>query len=77
MFAGGECFFLPLIEDNDFLPDLDKIPVEVAQKAKLLWINYPNNPTAAIADIDFFERVVAFAKKYDVAVCADRHGRGK
>ncbi len=71
MFAGGHCHFLPLIEDNDFLPDLDQVPGEVARRAKLLWINYPNNPTAAVADLDFFKRVVAFAKRYDVAVCHD------
>ncbi len=71
MFAGGECYFLPLIEDNDFLPDLDQVPDEVAQRAKLLWINYPNNPTAAVADLDFFEKVVAFAKRHDLAVCHD------
>ncbi len=71
MFAGGECFFLPLTEDNDFLPDLDRVPTEVAQRAKMLWINYPNNPTAAVADIDFFEKVVAFAKRHNLAVCHD------
>ena len=71
MFAGGESYLLPLTEDNNFLPDLDSIPVDVARKAKLLWMNYPNNPTAAVADLDFFERVVAFAKKYEVAVCHD------
>jgi LL-diaminopimelate aminotransferase len=71
MFAGGVCHFLPLIEENDFLPDFDQVPGEVAQRAKLLWINYPNNPTAAVADLDFFERVVAFAKRYDLVVCHD------
>jgi len=71
MFAGGDCHFLPLIEENDFLPDLDHVPAEVAQRAKLLWINYPNNPTAAVADLDFFERVVAFAKRHELAVCHD------
>lgn len=71
MFAGGESYFMPLIEKNNFLPDLDAIPARVARKAKLMWISYPNNPTAAIADIDFFERVVAFAKKYDIVVCHD------
>jgi LL-diaminopimelate aminotransferase len=71
MFAGGDCHFLPLIEENDFLPDFDQVPAEVAQRAKLLWINYPNNPTAAVADLDFFERVVAFAKRYDLVVCHD------
>ena len=71
MFAGGECHFLPLTEENDFLPDLDRVPVGVAQRAKLMWINYPNNPTAAVADLDFFERVVAFARKHDLVVCHD------
>ncbi|MFC2058172.1 LL-diaminopimelate aminotransferase [Chloroflexota bacterium] len=71
MFAGGESYILLLHEENDFLPDLDNVPDEVARKAKLLWINYPNNPTSAVAGLDFFERVVAFAKKNDIAVCHD------
>ncbi len=69
--AGGEPYFMPLTEANDFLPELDQIPPEVAQRAKLLWLNYPNNPTAAVATIDFFHRVVAFAKKNDLLVCHD------
>ena len=71
MFAGGSSYYLPLTEENDFLPDLDRIPQEIAEKARLLWINYPNNPTAAVAELDFFERVVAFAKRCDLAVCHD------
>ena len=71
MFAGGESYYLPLREENDFLPDLDAIPATVAHQAKVLWINYPNNPTAAVADLDFFERVVHFAKRYDIAVLHD------
>lgn len=71
MFAGGESFFLPLRSENNFLPDLDSIPHEIAGRAKLLFINYPNNPTAAVADIDFFNRVVEFANKNDVLVCHD------
>jgi LL-diaminopimelate aminotransferase len=71
LLAGGECYFLPLTEENRFLPDLEAIPESVAQKAKLLWINYPNNPTGAVADLSFFEKVVAFAKKHDIAVCHD------
>ena len=71
MFAGGSSYYMPLTEDNEFLPDLDRIPAEIAQRAKILWINYPNNPTAAVADHEFFERVVAFARKYDIAVCHD------
>jgi len=71
MFAGGESYFMPLTEKNDFLPDLERIPPEVARRAKLLWLNYPNNPTAATAELDFFQRVVDFAKRYDLAVCHD------
>lgn len=71
MFAGGSSYYLPLVEEHGFLPDLESIPSDIAQRAKMLWINYPNNPTAAVADLDFFERVVAFAKKHDIAVCHD------
>lgn len=71
MFAGGSSYYMPLTEENDFLPDLDRIPQDIARKAKILWLNYPNNPTAAVAELDFFDRVVAFAQKYDLAVCHD------
>jgi LL-diaminopimelate aminotransferase len=62
---------MPLLEENDFLPDLEEIDEEIAQRAKLMFINYPNNPTAAVANKDFFEEVVKFAKKYDILVCHD------
>lgn len=71
MMAGGESYYMPLKEENGFLPDLAAIPQEVAEKAKVMWIGYPNNPTGAIAPISFFEEVVAFAKKYDIIVCHD------
>ncbi len=71
MFAGGEPFFLALTEENDFLPNLEAVPQEVARRARILWLNYPNNPTAAVAELDFFERVVFFAKKHDIVVCHD------
>lgn len=71
MFAGGSSYELPLKAENGFLPDLDSIPEDIARKAKMLWINYPNNPTGATADLDFFERVVKFARRYDIAVCHD------
>jgi LL-diaminopimelate aminotransferase len=70
-FAGGKSYFLPLKQENDFLPDLDSVPPDVANEAKLLWINYPNNPTAAVADREFYERVVAFAERHNVIVCHD------
>ena len=69
--AGGLPYELPLNEERGFLPDFDAVPQDVAQRAKLLWLNYPSNPTAAIADLDFFERAVAFAKRYDIAVVHD------
>ncbi|MCH8110068.1 MAG: LL-diaminopimelate aminotransferase, partial [Chloroflexi bacterium] len=70
-FAGGECHWMPLLEENGWLPDLDAIPADVAQKAKVMWLNYPNNPTGAIAGLDFFEKVVDFAKRHDIAVMHD------
>ena len=70
-FNGGKNYFLPLKKENQFLPDLDAIPDDIAKQAKLLWINYPNNPTAAVADKYFYQRVVAFANKYNVIVCHD------
>ena len=71
IFAGGEPYFLPLREENDFLPDFDAVPEEVARRAKVLWLNYPNNPTAAVAGLAFFEEAVRFAKRYDIAICHD------
>ncbi len=71
LFAGGIPYFLPLRKENGFLPNLSEIPKEVAEKAKLLFINYPNNPTSAIAERSFFEEVVAFARRYQTIVCHD------
>ena len=71
MFAGGDCYFMPLTEENDFLPDLEAIPEAVARRARLMWISYPNNPTGAVAELDFFEQVVRFAKEHGIAVCHD------
>jgi LL-diaminopimelate aminotransferase len=70
-FAGGECHWMPLLEENGWLPDLDAIPEEVAQKATVMWLNYPNNPTGAIADLEFFKKAVDFGRKYDVAILHD------
>ena len=69
--ADAEPYFLPLTADNAFLPDLNAIPLDILVRAKLLWISYPNNPTGAIANLAFFDKVVAFAKAHDVAVCHD------
>jgi LL-diaminopimelate aminotransferase len=71
LFAGGRSHFLPLLKENQFLPDLSQVPEETARQARLLFINYPNNPTAGVAGRDFFEAVVAFAKHYQIIVCHD------
>ena len=71
MLAGGKPYYLPLTEENNFLPDLETIPADTLKKAKLLWIGYPNNPTGAVADLDFFNRVVKFARQHNLAVCHD------
>jgi len=69
--AGGEPYYMPLLDQNSFLPDLDAIPGGVLKKARLLWLNYPNNPTGAVADLGFFHRVVEFARKHNLAICHD------
>ncbi len=71
IFAGGRSHFMPLLKENAFLPDLDAIPGEVAATAKLMFLNYPNNPTSAVADPDFFKQVVEFAHKHRILVCHD------
>ena len=71
LFAGGESYFMPLVSKNRFLPDLDAIPEDVATRAKVMFINYPNNPTSAVAEPHFFRRVVDFAEKNGIIVCHD------
>lgn len=71
LLAGGTPYIMPLKEENGFIPDLDAIPAEVAIKAKLMFLNYPNNPTGAIAPPEFYEKAIAFAKKYDIIICHD------
>lgn len=71
MFAGGESYFMPLLKENGFLPDLGAIPADVARKAKIMYINYPNNPTGATAELDYFAKVLEFARQYDILICHD------
>jgi len=71
LFAGGASYFMPLLRDNGFLPDLSAIPDDAAKRAKVMFINYPNNPTAAVAEVDFFNRVVEFAREKGILVCHD------
>ncbi len=70
-FAGGEVYTMPLEPKNGFKPDLDAIPEEIWKRARILFLNYPNNPTGATADLPFFERVVELAKKHNVVVAQD------
>lgn len=69
--AGAEPYYMPLKKENDFLPDLDAVPEEIAEKAKLLILNLPGNPVPAAPSIPFFEKVVDFAKKYNILVLHD------
>jgi len=62
---------MPLLEDNNYLPDLSKISENVASQAKLMFLNYPNNPTGAVSTREFFQEVVEFARKNDIIVCHD------
>jgi LL-diaminopimelate aminotransferase len=71
VFAGAEVHYLPLREENGFIPDLDAVGTELASRANLLYLNYPNNPTGAVATDDFFERAVRFARRNDLVVVHD------
>ncbi len=71
LLSGGTPYYMPLRSANGFLPDLSELPDQVAKKAKLLWLNYPNNPTGAVASSEFFSEVVHFAAARDIVVCHD------
>ena len=71
LFAGGTPYVMPLREKNDFLPDLDALPEEVKQATQLIWLNYPNNPTAATAPLSFYKRVVELARQYNWVIAND------
>jgi LL-diaminopimelate aminotransferase len=71
LFAGGEPVYLPLLAENDYLPDLEAIPDQQLKRAKQLWLNYPNNPTGAVANLEFFTQAVAFAQRNNLLLCHD------
>ncbi len=71
LFAGGVPYFMPLSEENGFLPDLREIEPAILEKAKMMFLNYPNNPTAACAPKSFFEEVIRFAEKHGILICHD------
>ncbi len=69
--AGGIPYTMPLLEENGFLPDLERIPEDIRQRAKLMYLNSPNNPTSAVAPLEYFKKVVDFARRYNILVCHD------
>jgi LL-diaminopimelate aminotransferase len=71
LFAGGEPYYLPLLWENNFFPDLGSIPKEVLERAKIFWLNYPNNPTGAVATREFFAEAISFAKRYGLILAHD------
>jgi LL-diaminopimelate aminotransferase len=70
-FAGGMSYTMPLTKENGFLPDLSAIPKDIAQKAKMMFLNSPNNPTSVVASKEFFKQVVDFAQEHHIIVCHD------
>lgn len=71
LFAGGEPYIMPLKEENHFLPDFKSVPKEVLRRAKIIWVNYPNNPTSATATREFYEELIAWAKENNIIVASD------
>ncbi|MQF65292.1 aminotransferase class I/II-fold pyridoxal phosphate-dependent enzyme [SAR202 cluster bacterium AC-409-J13_OGT_754m] len=71
MFAGADVYTMPLYESNGWLPVLEDIPVDIAKKSKVMWLNYPNNPTGAVADKGFYQKAIQFAKEYEIALLHD------
>ena len=71
LYAGGEPYALPLLESNDFMPDLASIPDDIRERAKILWINYPNNPTSATGSESFFKEAIAFCAKHNIILAHD------
>jgi LL-diaminopimelate aminotransferase len=71
IFAGGVPYLMPLLAENDFLPDLDRIDPAVSNKAKMIFVNYPNNPTGAVADQEFYQKALDFARKNNILICSD------
>lgn len=71
LFAGGRPHFMPLLKENRFLPDFDAIPREAAGRARMMFLNYPNNPTAATADRSFFQEAVEYSRRHEIILCHD------
>ncbi|EKE03507.1 MAG: hypothetical protein ACD_20C00196G0003 [uncultured bacterium] len=70
--AGGIPYYMPINPQNNYLPELDKIPEDIAKQSKIIFLNYPNNPTGAVGNLEYFKEVLDFAKKYDILICHDQ-----
>lgn len=70
-FVGAEPFFLPLLPENGYLPDFSNIPPDICERAKILWLNYPNNPTTVVAPLEFFAQAVEFCRQNQILLCHD------
>ncbi len=71
LFADGEPFYMPLREENGFLPDFGAVPADILRRARMMFLNYPNNPTTALAGREFFNEAIEFATKHDIIICHD------
>lgn len=71
LMGGGEPYSMPIVAENSYLPVLDNIPPHILKKTRAMFLNYPNNPTGACATMEFFDRLVKFARAHDIAVCYD------
>ncbi len=69
--AGGQNYFMALNDRNGYLPELEKVPQQIVNRSRVIWLNYPNNPTGAVAGLEYFERAVEFARRNDIIVCHD------
>ncbi len=71
IFAGGMPYVIPLKEENSFLPDFKSVPADVLKRAKIVWVNYPNNPTSATATLDFYRELIQWAEEHNIIVASD------
>jgi len=71
LFSGGESYFVPITASNGFLPDLDAIPAGIRARAKIIWVNYPNSPSGALAPMDYLAKLVAFGREHDIIIASD------
>ena len=71
LIAGGEPYYIPVLEENNYEPDLESIPADILERSKLIFLNFPGNPTGAVASDEFYVKAIAWAKKHDILICND------